>query len=87
MTRHIHFLCIVNLKYYFLIAIGADVYVSNGHKWFYTPKSACFLWVSKSLQPSSSPYDTNTINPVIISNEGKGESLPTKVFQDQGYLA
>jgi len=37
-------------------AAGADVYVSNGHKWFFAPKGAAFLWVSKQLQGASDPY-------------------------------
>ena len=37
-------------------SLGADVYVSNGHKWCFTPKGAAFLWVSKALQGASDPY-------------------------------
>lgn len=31
-------------------SLGVDVYVSNGHKWMYSPKGSAFLWVSKEFQ-------------------------------------
>jgi selenocysteine lyase/cysteine desulfurase len=43
--------------------LGADFYLSNGHKWFYTLKGSAFLWVKKELQP--------LISPTVISFEGE----------------
>lgn len=40
-------------------AIGADYYLSNGHKWLYSPKGSAFLWVTPALQ--------STIHPLVIS--------------------
>ena len=66
-------------------SIRADVYVSNGHKWFFTPKGAAFIWVNKELQPSTCPYQAQTVvNPTIISNEGQGESDYAKLFSWEG---
>jgi len=39
--------------------IGADYYLSNGHKWLFTPKSGCLLW--------KNPNATFQIHPTIIS--------------------
>ena len=63
---------------------GADVYVSNGHKWSYTSKGSAFLWVSKALQPTTNPYTVGRIQPVIISNEGLGESPYATLFSWEG---
>ena len=41
-------------------ALGGDVYVSNGHKWFFTPKGAAFLWVAPTLQASATPTSPHT---------------------------
>ena len=67
-------------------ALGADVYVSNGHKWFFTPKGAAFLWVSKALQGSTAPYAQagEAVYPTVISNEGSGESSFAKLFSWEG---
>mmetsp|Transcript_26259 Transcript_26259/g.62173 ORF Transcript_26259/g.62173 Transcript_26259/m.62173 type:complete len:430 (-) Transcript_26259:233-1522(-) len=42
-----------------------DYYLSNGHKWFYTPKSAAFLYVRQDRQLPLSP------EPTVISSSGK----------------
>ena len=63
---------------------GADVYVSNGHKWSYTSKGSAFLWVSKALQPTTNPYTPGRIQPVIISNEGAGENPYATLFSWEG---
>ena len=63
---------------------GADVYVSNGYKWSYTSKGSAFLWVSKALQPTTNPYTVGRIQPVIISNEGLGESPYATLFSWEG---
>ena len=66
-------------------ALGVDVYVSNGHKWLYTPKGSAFLWVTPALQGSSDPYTRgNNVYPVVISNEGQGESDYAKLFSYEG---
>jgi len=39
--------------------LGADFYLSNGHKWLYSPKGSAFLYVKKELQ--------QLIHPTIIS--------------------
>ncbi|EGD80930.1 hypothetical protein PTSG_01513 [Salpingoeca rosetta] len=46
-----------------LAAVGVDFYVSNGHKWLYTPKGSAFLWTRPSLQ-------RNTIPTVVSSDFG-----------------
>lgn len=61
-------------------SLSADVYVSNGHKWFYTPKGSAFLWVSPFFQSNSNPYEQGKIYPVVISNEGIGESDYATLF-------
>jgi selenocysteine lyase/cysteine desulfurase len=43
--------------------IGADFYVSNGHKWLYSPKGSAFMWVS--------PQDQAGLVPTVISSSGK----------------
>merc|ERR1719502_518600 len=63
---------------------GADVYVSNGHKWSYTSKGSAFLWVSKTLQPTTGPYTVGRVQPVIVSNEGAGESPFATLFSWEG---
>ena len=66
-------------------ALGVDIYVSNGHKWLYTPKGSAFLWVTPALQGSSDPYTRgNNVYPVVISNEGQGESDYAKLFSYEG---
>mmetsp|Transcript_49738 Transcript_49738/g.119204 ORF Transcript_49738/g.119204 Transcript_49738/m.119204 type:complete len:480 (+) Transcript_49738:61-1500(+) len=45
-------------------ALGADFYVSNGHKWLYSPKSSAVLWASKDAQKD--------LYPTTISGLGKG---------------
>ena len=66
-------------------ALGVDVYVSNGHMWLYTPKGSAFLWVTPALQGSSDPYTRgNNVYPVVISNEGQGESDYAKLFSYEG---
>jgi len=66
-------------------SIEADVYVSNGHKWFFTPKGAAFIWVNKMSQPTSITYQAQSVvNPTIISNEGSGESEYAKLFSWEG---
>jgi selenocysteine lyase/cysteine desulfurase len=61
-------------------SLSADVYVSNGHKWFFTPKGSAFLWVSPSFHSNSNPYKPGQIYPVTISNEGIGESDYATLF-------
>ncbi|XP_065191425.1 uncharacterized protein LOC135822549 [Sycon ciliatum] len=41
---------------------GINYYVSNGHKWLYSPKGTGFLWASKRAQTG--------IVPTVISSEG-----------------
>ena len=68
-----------------LPALGVDVYVSNGHKWLYTPKGSAFLWVTPALQGTSNPYVRGSyVYPVVISNEGQGESDYAKLFSYEG---
>lgn len=43
--------------------INADYYVSNGHKWLYSPKGSAFMWVQ--------PADQSAIVPTVISSSGK----------------
>jgi len=52
--------------------INADFYLSNGHKWLYTPKGSAFLWVRKTLQVF--------IYPAIISGLGEGNTDFQKQF-------
>eukprot|EP00455_Lapot_gusevi_P050524 TRINITY_DN7334_c0_g11_i1.p1 TRINITY_DN7334_c0_g11~~TRINITY_DN7334_c0_g11_i1.p1 ORF type:complete len:216 (-),score=51.72 TRINITY_DN7334_c0_g11_i1:21-668(-) len=44
--------------------INADFYLTNGHKWFYSPKPSALLWVRKDRQ--------SMIYPTVISDEGQG---------------
>jgi len=45
--------------------INADFYLSNGHKWLFSPKGSAFLWVRSDLQTLIHP-------PVISDNYGRG---------------
>jgi selenocysteine lyase/cysteine desulfurase len=47
--------------------LNPDFYLSNGHKWLYTPKSSAFLWVRKDKQ--------HLIYPPVISNLGQGKTF------------
>jgi selenocysteine lyase/cysteine desulfurase len=42
--------------------LGVDYYVSNGHKWLFSPKGSAFLWVAKDKQKN--------IVPLVISSSG-----------------
>jgi len=42
--------------------LGVDYYLSNGHKWLYSPKGSAFLWVTKERQKD--------IVPLVISSSG-----------------
>jgi len=46
--------------------LNADFYLSNGHKWFYTPKGSAFLWVRKDRQ--------SIVYPTVISYLGQGKT-------------
>jgi len=46
-----------------------EYYLSNGHKWFFTPKSAAFLYVRKDRQLPLSP------EPTVISSSGKQDFI------------
>ena len=41
-------------------SIGADAYVTNCHKWLYTPKGTALLWASRELQA--------TLKPCVVSH-------------------
>jgi len=43
-------------------SLGVDYYVSNGHKWLFSPKGTAFLWVAKEKQ--------KYIVPLVISSYG-----------------
>jgi hypothetical protein len=70
-----------------LSSMQVDAYVSNGHKWLYSPKGSAFLWVSPSLQSPSTTYQPGYVYPVIISNEGQGKTEFTKLFSYEGTKA
>jgi selenocysteine lyase/cysteine desulfurase len=46
--------------------LGVDFYLSNGHKWLYSPKGSAFLWVRRPLQA--------LVHPTVIS-EGYGQGF------------
>jgi selenocysteine lyase/cysteine desulfurase len=58
--------------------LNADFYISNGHKWFYTPKGSAFLWVRKDRQA--------LIYPTVISDEGQGASHFQLEFSWEGTM-
>jgi selenocysteine lyase/cysteine desulfurase len=58
--------------------LNADFYVSNGHKWFYTPKGSAFLWARKDRQP--------LIYPTVISDEGQGATVFQMEFSWEGTM-
>lgn len=47
-----------------VVDIGADAWLGNAHKWFYSPKGAAVLWVAPDKQ--------SLIEPTVISWEGRG---------------
>jgi len=57
-------------------AIGADFYVTNGHKWMYTPKGSAIIWADKDFQ--------NLVFPPAISEEGLGNTQFQMEFSYQG---
>jgi selenocysteine lyase/cysteine desulfurase len=57
-------------------AIGADFWLGNGHKWLYSPKGTCALYVAPGLQAR--------VFPPTISDEGVGASAFQKLFSYEG---
>ena len=55
--------------------IGADAWLGNAHKWFYSPKGSAVLWVAPDKQA--------LIEPTVISFEGQGA---TKYQLDFSYV-
>jgi len=43
-------------------SLGVDYYVSNAHKWLFSPKGSAFLWVAKDKQKG--------VVPLVISSSG-----------------
>jgi len=43
---------------------GIDYWVGNGHKWLYSPKGTCMLWVTKKYQSEVVPTVISTIDPI-----------------------
>lgn len=74
--------------------IDAEFYVSNGHKWLYSPKGSAILWVKKEYQvewrvwalESACPNALvqNIIHPTTISREGQGPTFFQSEFSYQG---
>ena len=56
--------------------IDPDIYLSNGHKWLYSPRGSSILYVKKALQ--------NIIYPTVISLEGHGDTQFQQYFNYQG---
>jgi len=56
--------------------IDPDYYLSNGHKWMYTPKGSAFLWVRKDKQI--------TTWPTTISGGGTGANQYQLYFSYEG---
>jgi selenocysteine lyase/cysteine desulfurase len=52
-----------------LEASGMDYWMSNGHKWFYTPKGSAILWVTKRKQESVIPIVISTFYPGGVEPE------------------
>jgi isopenicillin-N epimerase len=58
-----------------LQAVGADAYVTNAHKWFYSPKGTCLLWVRPALQ--------QLVLPTVLSGSFDGDGFQA-LFQYTG---
>eukprot|EP01097_Dermamoeba_algensis_P005075 TRINITY_DN3237_c0_g1_i1.p1 TRINITY_DN3237_c0_g1~~TRINITY_DN3237_c0_g1_i1.p1 ORF type:complete len:271 (+),score=61.83 TRINITY_DN3237_c0_g1_i1:494-1306(+) len=62
---------------------GVDYYLSNGHKWLFSPKGTAFLWVAKERQ--------SEVAPAVISSSGErdfvGEFEYTGTRDYTGYCA
>lgn len=56
--------------------LGGDFYVTNGHKWFYSPKGSALLWVRPEYQAD--------IFPPVVSGEGQGSSQFQMQFSYSG---
>eukprot|EP01084_Bolivina_argentea_P043673 80439_1 len=56
--------------------INPDMYLSNGHKWLFSPRGSSILYINKTLQ--------DLIYPTCMSNEGIGNSQFQKYFNYQG---
>ena len=56
--------------------IDADYYVTNGHKWLFSPKGTALLWVRKDKQ--------HLVSPTTISYEGVGATRFQQGFSYQG---
>ena len=58
--------------------LGADFYVTNGHKWLNTHKGTALLWVRRDVQ--------HLIEPTTISWEGPGASHFQSAFSFKGTM-
>ncbi len=56
--------------------INPDFYLSNGHKWLFSPKGSAILYVKPSLQ--------SMVMPTTISGEGEGANEWQMYFNYQG---
>ncbi len=60
--------------------MNIDIYIANGYKWFYSPRSSALLYVQKEFQPLLYPIVISTRNPFSSSFQERFSWLGLKDY-------
>ena len=60
--------------------MNPDIYIANGYKWFYSPRSSGLLYVKKEYQDYIDPVVISTRNPFTSTFQSKFEWLGLKDY-------
>jgi L-cysteine desulfhydrase len=64
-----------------------DAYLSNGHKWLYSPKGSAFLWVNQSVVTDLFPQPTVISSENNISSAGGGTTAVVSLAGRYEYVS